>query len=896
MRGDRSKSKSGSISFVCACLMLCAAFVRPSDAAARLLSIDDVLGLSRVDRAVISPDGEFIAIVVHRPARAGEVFGRTYYDLDPSRGDIWLVSRRTGERRNLTQGAGLAAGFWCPAWSPDGRRLAMLSTKPEGSEPRGGDNVRLYTWNRDTGTLERVSQAPMMSQSMGGSPMYRVDLRGGADRSRTAHRCSQEENAPFAWLDNRRLLAVTLRPDAVSGLIDPHLRPFRHGIETARALRGGSAPTVTAVASGSARQDSKLTSEAAVLRKVDVASGASDAVAALPIYPFRSELSLAIAPDGKRIAVLAPIGGIPPATGVRSPHFDDAWSVVKRLGFVDLAPGSTLRWAPVSVAARYPLELYDWSPNSRQVAFRARADSTMTSAGLFVTSLPDLSTLGLGGSMSIGGAFAGSAYSPDEPVLWVDDRRLLARLRWAQAAGAANAGPQRSDWWLLSAGSEPENITSALAKPPGQFRRRSNGSLFAMVGERLMEFDLNQRRLKPIAGSQLPAQSGVVWPRDPALETSHLVAAGQGPGGSQEMRLLAVGGATSRAIDLPQGAQLLDVDFREQVATWRHSDSTGSFVRETSFADGARRDLLSLNHHLASIDWGRTMLVEYRGKGGAELKGAVILPPGYREGQRYPTITWVYPGYRVEDLNDYWLDAHLAGIYNLQLYAARGYVVLIPSIPIDRAPSADIMADIEKGVLPAVDRLVKLGIADPQRLAVMGQSFGGYGVYALVTRTNRFRAAVAMAGITDFAAFYTQFDSTARGYPAIEHEKSLNWSLLEAGHLGLGVPPFEDRALYRRNSPLGFAERVQTPLLLIHGEHDVRAPMSQAESFFYSLYRQGKTARLLRYWGENHGLTQSPANVRDILHETLSWLDRYLTTPGPAAPPQRGPSAAPFGE
>ena len=78
------------------------------------------------------------------PPMQGEVYVRTAYEVDPSRADIWLVSSRSGERRLLTQGSAQAAGYWCPSWSPDGRRLAMLSTMPEGKEPRGGDNVRLY--------------------------------------------------------------------------------------------------------------------------------------------------------------------------------------------------------------------------------------------------------------------------------------------------------------------------------------------------------------------------------------------------------------------------------------------------------------------------------------------------------------------------------------------------------------------------------------------------------------------------------------------------------------------------------------------------------------------------------------------------------------------------------
>jgi dipeptidyl aminopeptidase/acylaminoacyl peptidase len=226
----------------------------------------------------------------------------------------------------------------------------------------------------------------------------------------------------------------------------------------------------------------------------------------------------------------------------------------------------------------------------------------------------------------------------------------------------------------------------------------------------------------------------------------------------------------------------------------------------------------------------------------------------------------------------------------MQLYAARGYVVLIPSMPLkpDGGKNDDYI-DLPKGVMPALDRLVDLGIADPDRLAVMGQSYGGYSTYSLVTYTNRFKAAIAMAGITDLVSLYGQFDPTARSYPGIDHQKSANWGLSEQGQVSMGVPPWEDLWHYLRNSPLYYVDRVQTPLLLIHGEQDIRGPMSQAEEFFYALYRQGKRAKLLRYWGEDHGLRMSPANVRSIVDEIIAWLDTNM--PEKAAPSAAEPAS-----
>jgi dipeptidyl aminopeptidase/acylaminoacyl peptidase len=254
----------------------------------------------------------------------------------------------------------------------------------------------------------------------------------------------------------------------------------------------------------------------------------------------------------------------------------------------------------------------------------------------------------------------------------------------------------------------------------------------------------------------------------------------------------------------------------------------------------------------------------------------VILPPGYVAGRRYPTLVWVYGGYQIQSLqDDYMTDPHQAGLYNLQLYAARGYVVMVPSIPLDRSDQpTDVLAQISKGVLPAVDRLVEMGIADPDRLGVFGQSFGGYSVYAIVGQTNRFKAAVAIAGLTDLTSLSGEFDPSARGYPGIEHEKSDNWA--ELGQFGEPVPRWTDPEGYARNSPISYADKVTTPLLMIHGEFDIRGPQAQAEQFFSALYEQGKTAKLIRYGGESHSLAQSPANVRNAFASIIDWFDRYL--------------------
>lgn len=850
-------------------------FTTPTRLAADPLTMDDVLALERIDRAALTPDGQWAAVVVQRGAGPGEVYGRGLYQLQPTRGDIWLVATATGERRNLTKGAGSADGYWCATWSPDGRRLALLSTRAKGREPRGGDNVRLYVWNRGSGALSRLSDDGVMAQSVGGSPMGRIDLRGGHGGGSATHVCSAEESAPFAWLDNRRLIAVMLPRGDRPSLIDANDRPARHTEAVRAAIRAGRVPTVTASGSGTERTVADPAGNSANVRIFDVEAGTSTAIASVPLYPLRGELSIAVAPDLRRIAVMATVGTIPPEARQQLAVPDPAFAVEKRLGVAELSREAGVRWLPESTETRYPLELYGWSPDSRRVAFRARGNAAVADSALFVASATGGSAVRVGPTGSaVGGETASSDYWHEPDVLWADERRLLARLQ-----------QPRNDWWLVEAGGgNAVNLTRELATPPSGFRRSADGALVALSGDRMVRLPRAATSLETVATDPAFAEEGLLWPAGAGAPTSVFLLASRAPDGGMRVREVSLrdGAASAPPIKLPAKAQLLDA--KGDVLLWRLPEADGLFLRRTSLSGAAPRDLLTVNSHLGRVAWGKTMLLDYTGADGQPLKGAVILPPGYKAGEKYPVITWVYAGYQVRNLNDYWLDPYLPAFYNLQLFAAKNYVVLIPSMPLNSAGSqTDVFLELPKGVMSAVDRLVALGIADPDRIGLMGQSRGGYSVYGLVAQTRRFKAAVAMAGFTDLIGMALEFDPAARGYPGIEHEKSDNWSIIR--QLGLPPIPSDDYARYWRNSPLAYVDRVETPLLLIHGEHDIRNPMGQAEIFFSALHSRGKTARLLRYWGEDHGLGESPANIRDIFGQALSWFDKYL--PAATAPPSR---------
>ncbi|MDG2534263.1 prolyl oligopeptidase family serine peptidase [Sphingomonas sp. HITSZ_GF] len=698
------------------------------------LTLDDVLDVQRIDQAVLSPDGNWIAAIVQRPARAGEVYGRLPYETDPTRSDLWLIDTRTGARRAITNGAAQAAGYWCASWSPDNRHLALLSTQPARGEPHGGDNVRLHVWDRATGAMTRMGDTPVMSQTRYGGALDKLDLRGGAIKRARAHACQlEEDNAPFLWLDAHRLLVATLPPGQVSGVLDQYGRPYAEAARTAARLRAGTEPTVMAMGSGAARLPRDDASHA-ILRIVDVTTRRAQTIGTVPTYPFRSALTLSVSPDGKRLAVMATLGALQPEAGKTLPNnTDDNWTVERRLGFLDLAPNSAVRWVMASPRARHPVQMLDWTEDGG-IAYTARSSPFEEKALRFIAS-PN-----------------GGAYAPEGPA--------------------------------------PAPVERNIAMPP-------HGTL------------LDDR---------------------PDLDT----------------------------------------------VLWSETSRAGLVLHLSRASTNTTRDLLVLDTHLAAVDWGETRLIDYASTRGEPLKAAAILPPGYRAGQRYPVLVWVYGGYMVRDLDhDFMTDVFMPGIYNLHLYAARGYVVLVPSMPLgNRREDANSYTRIGDGVMPAIDRLAALGIADPDRVGVFGQSFGGYSVLALLTQSDRFKAGVAMAGLSDIASLYGEMDPGAAGYPGIAHEKSDNWAELDT--TGRTAPPWQDPAGYAAVSPLSHVDRVTTPLLLVHGDLDMRGAPSQAERFFYALYAQGKTAKLLRYGGESHSLTQSPANIRSIFAETNAWFDAYV--------------------
>lgn len=294
---------------------------------------------------------------------------------------------------------------------------------------------------------------------------------------------------------------------------------------------------------------------------------------------------------------------------------------------------------------------------------------------------------------------------------------------------------------------------------------------------------------------------------------------------------------------------------------------------------GRLQTLFAINDWSDSIADPRKVFLRYRAADGDSL-GAILLLPAARHGAPdgpYPLVVWVYAGFTFEDTADVRDDRTWAGQYNLSLLTTHGYAVLYPSIPLaSQGVDGPVAPHLTGAVLPAIDRVASLGVVDTARVAVMGQSFGGWTTLALVTRTKRFRSAIALAAVSDLVSYVGAFRPWDRPWP-FAHTVMAPEKMTEAGQQSLEGPLWQYPERYIEDSPVLQANRVETPTMIIQGEQDFEG-IQQAEEFFNALYRLGKPAELVRYAGDGH-VIESPANIRDMWTRILAWLSTTLGTP-----------------
>ena len=277
----------------------------------------------------------------------------------------------------------------------------------------------------------------------------------------------------------------------------------------------------------------------------------------------------------------------------------------------------------------------------------------------------------------------------------------------------------------------------------------------------------------------------------------------------------------------------------------------------------APAQLTSLNSRLDGLHLGASELISWRGLDGRVLRGALLLPADYCAGQRYPLLVKLWGGESSAGaLHQFGLNL-ASRLENMQLFASRGYAVLLPDAP---QSSQTPMLDLAKNVLPGVDRAIELGVADPDRLGVMGHSYGGYSALALLVQTNRFKAAVSSAAPANWFTLYGELSPGGDAWGV---------GVTEDGQGLMRATPWEAPFKYFENSPYFYLNRVQTPLLMMQGSNDEGVYAFNSDEVFVGLRRLGKPAVYLKYAGEGHFLGRA-ANQADYLTRVIRWFEDHL--------------------
>ena len=258
----------------------------------------------------------------------------------------------------------------------------------------------------------------------------------------------------------------------------------------------------------------------------------------------------------------------------------------------------------------------------------------------------------------------------------------------------------------------------------------------------------------------------------------------------------------------------------------------------------------------------RTEVIRWKSKDGKEIEGLLTYPVGYQQGQRVPLILNVHGG-----PTGVFQQAFIGGrgVYPLATFAARGYAILRPNprgssgygVEFRRANMRDWGGADYQDLMTGVDRVIEMGVADPERLGVMGWSYGGFMTTWIVTQTHRFKVASAGAPVTNLMSFNGTAD-----IPAFVPDY-------------FGGQFFDAMDLYQKHSPIFQVKGVTTPTMIEHGEADVRVPISQGYEFYNALKVQGVPTRMIVLPRQPHGPNE-PKMQLAVMKANLEWFDKYI--------------------
>jgi len=291
--------------------------------------------------------------------------------------------------------------------------------------------------------------------------------------------------------------------------------------------------------------------------------------------------------------------------------------------------------------------------------------------------------------------------------------------------------------------------------------------------------------------------------------------------------------------------------FQEYPDLWT-SDLTFRNPRRLSNVNPQQKDYL----------WGSAELTEWTSLDGKSLQGILYKPENFDPTQKYPMLVYFYEKLS-HRLHAHSTPRNSGGSINLAFYVSRGYLVFVPDIPYKAGFPGESAVN---AVVPGVTHLINQDFVDRNRIGVQGHSWGGYQIAYMITRTNIFRAAEAGAPVSNMISAYGGIRWGSGLSRMMQYEKTQS---------RIGGSLWEAPTRFIENSPIFWADKIQTPLLMLHNDQDGAVPWYQGIELFVAMRRLGKPAWLVNYNGEAHGIRKHH-NREDWTIRLQQFFDHYL--------------------
>lgn len=847
----------------------------PSSPQKRMFRLnEEFLNKKNVSQFALSPDGQAIAFVLDREPRTLPLAAFSDLRAEGDTGDIYVQVHPRAPLKNLTQGGKDNTGFFQPRWSPDGKLLAFLGT-------RGKGGLTIWIWDREKNAVRQTSQQGIV-----------VPGRRGIEA--------------FRWLDERRIFTTV----PVGATETTMYHPW-NGIGAQQAMAAW-AKNLRGEVSVSVVDSHKFVYPPRNLYVLDALTGAGSRIAISAERHWNTP-DWWPSPSGRHIALMA---------AVASEYNTVSRSKIGHPGTLEIR---TMDGEPLKLDNPMPMNVHAqtlaWRPNGHELAFFANGEGPVNPTLMYGTAAAEVMPESEKASKSMknparlyrvnvekhtieevptGDIELGPLGSPGFEWTASGELIFLAPRREYSVPGGSTPpsrvysyGPKRLGgdaggvavypaptlkWWVLDRSGVSRPLVRGEVKLPATMQSVKGGERFVgLLDGEILEVDPVNGEVRNL--TEKFAEKVTEFQLDDALKTGKILLTTMVKG-QTDYYIMDLETLSATSIEKPTEVAKLAAFGSGGGLLFSASGSLnnpgGDVYWRIDPAGKLAEKILELNDNQAARQLPEQRIIKYTSLNGESLNAILVLPYGYKPGRRYPLHVEVRTQVRVQENDDFRLFA--------DPYAQLGYAVLRPSIPQNIPGMGNTMGGEEgescinqlNGVIPSIEEVIRMGIADPDRLFVGGSSRGGWTTMCLVGTTTRFKAAVAwVSGDTGspFSRSAGMPREPAKRYSDNPYDyTSPAGGAIAAGYRPSDTPWWRDLNRQQRNNPLSYVDRVQTPMLIVTADFDFLNQFS--EDYFNALVSMRKTARLVRYWGANHGFRNNNY-FRDYLMRVFAWTDEW---------------------